>query len=76
MTTGVSNKVVVDRIEGDLAVLVLYDDDRVKLNVPVRCLPEGLREGDHLLMSFSDDRASRAAEKKRVDDLLEGLKRK
>lgn len=76
MTNGVSNKVIVDRIEGDLAVLVLHSDDRVKLNVPIRCLPGGLREGDHLVMSFSEDQGSRASEKSRVDELLEGLKRK
>lgn len=68
--------VIVDRLEGNLAVLVLSDDDRMKLNVPISCLPQGLREGDHLLMSFSEDQASRASEKKRVDDLLEGLKRR
>ena len=30
---------VVDRIEDDLAVLVLSDDDKVKLNLPVDRLP-------------------------------------
>jgi Protein of unknown function (DUF3006) len=69
-----SAKVVIDRIEGDLAVIVIYDDDRVKFNLPVRYLPEGLREGDHLLMSFEEAEASRESEKNKIDDLLKELK--
>jgi hypothetical protein len=69
-----STKLVVDRIEGDLAVLVLYDDDGVKFDLPLRYLPEGVKEGDHLLMNFREDEASRASEQKRVDDLLKELK--
>lgn len=69
-----STKVVVDRIESDLAVLVLYDDDHVKFNLPLQYLPEGVREGDHLQMSFGQDEVSRESERKRVDDLLKDLK--
>ena len=69
-------RVIIDRIEGDLAVLVLYEDDRVKFNVPVRLLPEGAREGDHMLMTFSEDSASRESEQKRIDNLLDELKSK
>ena len=70
-----STKVVIDRIEGDLAVLVLYDDDRVKFNLPLQCLPEGVREGDYLQMGFAQDEQSREVEGKKVEDLLKGLKR-
>ena len=69
-------RVIIDRIEGDLAVLVLYDDDQVKFNMPVRLLPEGAREGDHLLMTFAEDKGSREAETKRISDLLGELTRK
>jgi hypothetical protein len=74
MKTSPSTKVVVDRIEGDLAVLVLYEDDRVKFSFPIRCLPEGLREGDHLLMSFNEDEGSRRFEEGKIVDLLKQLK--
>lgn len=74
MTSGQSIKVVVDRIEGDLAVFVLYDDDRVKFNLPLRFLPEGLKDGDHLSMSFSKDEPSRESQKKRIEGLLDELK--
>lgn len=71
-----SSKVIIDRIEGDLAVLVLHDDDGVKLNVPVALLPDGAKGGDHLTMSFVTDKASKESEKKRIDNLLAELKGK
>jgi len=70
-----STKIVIDRIEGDLAVLALYEDDRVKFNFPLQYLPEGVREGDHLQMTFAQDEQSRDAEQKKVEDLLKELKR-
>jgi len=69
-------RVVIDRFEGDLAVLVLYEDDGVKFNMPLRLLPEGAREGDHLLLTFAQDNASRESEKKRIGNLLDELKGK
>jgi len=75
MKSGGSTKVVVDRIEGDVAVLVLHEDDRVKFNLPLHYLPEGVREGDHLQMGFAQDEESRESERKRVGDLLKDLKR-
>jgi len=74
MSSETSTRVVIDRIEGDLAVLVLYDDDRIKFNLPLRYLNQGVKEGDHLQMSFSEDAASRQGERKRIDDLLKDLK--
>ncbi len=74
MKPGASTKVIVDRIEGELAVLVLHEDDLVKFNLPVRLLPDDAREGDHLQMSFATDELSREAEKKRIDNLLGELK--
>ena len=63
-----------DRIEGDLAVLVLYDDDRVRFNFPVAYLPNDAKEGDHFQMSFAKDEVSRDSQKKRIDNLLGELK--
>lgn len=71
-----SSKVIIDRIEGDLAVLVLHDDDGVKFNVPVALLPDGAKDGDHLTMSFVTDKASKESEKKRIANLLAELKGK
>jgi Protein of unknown function (DUF3006) len=63
-------KVVIDRIEGDKAVVVLYDDGAVKFNLPAKLLPEGIKGGDHLLMSFAVDRERRDSEKKKIEGLL------
>lgn len=76
MKSSASIKVVIDRTEDDLAVIVLYDDDRVRFNLPIRYLPRGVREGDHLQMSFTENEASRHSEQKRVDELLKELKSK
>jgi hypothetical protein len=74
MKSPASIKVIIDRVEGDVAVLVLYDDDRVKFNLPVSYLPDGTIDGDHFQMSFTKDDLSRESEKKRVDDLLKQLR--
>jgi hypothetical protein len=66
-------RVVIDRIEGNIAVLVLYEDDRIKFNLPIQYLPKGVRGGDHLQVTFTLDEQSREAERKRVEDLLKEL---
>lgn len=73
MTEKTSSKVVVDRVEGDLAVIVMFDDDSVQFNLPVAHLPEGVKDGDHLQMTFSVDKESRQAQKQKVADLLSEL---
>ncbi|HMG35246.1 MAG TPA: DUF3006 domain-containing protein [Blastocatellia bacterium] len=69
-----SHKLVVDRIEGELAVLLVYDDDRIRINVPLSLLPEGTREGDHLNVQFSRDEEGRRLEEDRVTRLMRELK--
>jgi hypothetical protein len=66
-------KVVVDRIEGNLAVVALYDDDSVKFNLPVKFLPEGTRGGDHFQVAFTEDKEGREETKKNVEGLLKEL---
>lgn len=67
---------IVDRIEDDRAALVLSDDDKVKLNLPVKLLPSGVKSGDHLEVTFKIDRARTLEVGTQVEDLLEKLKRK
>ena len=67
-------KIVVDRIEGDTAVLELYDNEGVRFTLPVKCLPEGTRGGDHLRAVFTQDIESRERERKKAERLLEELK--
>ena len=39
-------KAVVDRIEGQIAI-VLFGDDEIKADIPLVLLPEGTKEGSH-----------------------------
>ena len=71
-----SVSMIVDRIEDDRAALVLSDDDEVKVNLPAKLLPDGVKSGDHLEVTFKIDRARTAEVGAQVEDLLEKLKRK
>lgn len=52
-------RAVVDRIEdNEMAVLLIGDDGKVQLDVPVALLPEGASDGDHLRLTFSLDKAA------------------
>ncbi|MHB1455300.1 MAG: DUF3006 domain-containing protein [Armatimonadota bacterium] len=48
-------KVFIDRIEGDIAVLLLGDTGEVVANVPVFWLPKGVKEGIYLKAEFQID---------------------
>ena len=78
---------VIDRLEGDTAVLSVGDGGRT-MDVPVSRLPEGATDGDHLRLTFDGepaadtlkraarDEGSRAAAEERIRSLREGLKRR
>ena len=66
-------KVVIDRIEGSVAVLMVADDESVQFNLPVAYLPAGVKEGDHLEVNFTIDPEGRKAAERRVEDLLKDL---
>jgi hypothetical protein len=66
-------KVIIDRIEDDIATVVMSDDDKVHFNLPAEYLPEGAKGGDHFQIVFKKDKESRDAEKKKADDLLKEL---
>lgn len=42
----------VDRIEGDLAVIVLSDGSGVQFELPLKYLPPNVSGGDHLLINL------------------------
>ena len=66
-------KVIVDRIEGAVAVLISCEDESVQVNVPVPLLPSGCREGDILTIRIERDRAATKAAQERVSGLVEKL---
>jgi hypothetical protein len=69
-------KVTVDRLEGDMAVLLLRNDERIKFNLPINLLPEGVHEGDILDISITIDEGATDESKSRVSSLIERLKSK
>jgi len=68
--------VSIDRIGEGVAVLILLEDPRQRMMVPVALLPPGCSEGDILTMRLERDPAATAAAKERVSGLIEKLKKK
>ena len=68
-------RAVIDRVEGELAVL-LVGDESTKLNIPLSLLPDGCKEGDVLNISIERDVVGTEQTKERVTDLMEKLKKK
>lgn len=64
-------KAVVDRIEGDIAVLLAAEDEFV-VHIPLQLLPN-IKEGDHLQASWAVDPQATEQAKDRVTDLLQKL---
>lgn len=69
------HKVVVDRIEGNLAVILL-EDRSIKLDIPLELLPQGSKEGMWLNLSFELDHTTTEGQKEKITKLIEKLKSK
>jgi hypothetical protein len=67
-------KVTLDRIEEGNAVLLIRDDETVKINIPLFLLPPESREGDILDVTIARDVQETEDAKERVSNLLEKLK--
>src|SRR5687768_12669950 len=57
----------------DVKLASLVTDDGAELVLPLALLPDGTQDGDVLLISIKQDRATRAARRKRVANLQERL---
>ena len=71
-----SFKVTLDRIEGSTALLLLRDEESIKIDIPLFLLPPESREGDILDISIARDVQETEAAKERVSALLDKLKNK
>lgn len=69
-------KATLDRIEGSTAVLLVRDEENVKLNFPLFLLPAGSREGDILEITIDKNIQETGAASERVSSLIEKLKTK
>ena len=70
-----SFKVILDRIEEDVAVLFVRDEEKIKINIPLFLLPAGSKE-DILNIAIARNVNETEAAKERVSSLLEKLKNK
>ena len=62
-------KFVVDRIENNIAVCIL--DDETKLVVPVKALPEGIKEGS--VLKIVEDKEEEKKRTEKISALLDKL---
>jgi hypothetical protein len=69
-------KATIDRIEGKMAVLLMGEDGKEKVNMPLSLLPEGCNEGDILSVSIELDPEATKQAKERVSGMMEKLKKK
>lgn len=68
-------KAVVDRFEGDYAVLVCGDAE-IKVNLPRQLLPPGVKEGSWLRVHLKLDEEATKKQEKKISNLLDKLKGK
>lgn len=65
---------VIDRIEdGDMAVLLVGEDSKTQVDVPLSLLPQGAEAGDHLRIRITIDSGARASAEERIKKLQEQL---
>jgi hypothetical protein len=69
-------KATLDRIEEGIAVLLVRDEETVKINIPLFLLPSESREGDILDITIARNIKETGDAKERVSALLEKLKNK
>lgn len=69
-------KATLDRIENDMAVLLIRNDETIKINIPMTLMPKGCSEGDIMDIIISKDEKATEDARKRVSDLIEKLKSK
>ncbi|MBC7473420.1 MAG: DUF3006 domain-containing protein [Candidatus Sericytochromatia bacterium] len=66
-------KAYIDRIEGDLAVIYLGDEQSDKIDLPIKFLPNGVKEDMHLKIIIDIDSQSSKDVSKEVEDLRSKL---
>jgi hypothetical protein len=69
-------KVTLDRIEEGTAVLLVRNEESVRINIPLFLLPAESKEGDILDITIAKDVKETEDAKERVSSLLEKLKNK
>jgi hypothetical protein len=66
-------KAYLDRIEGNIAVLYLDEDDLFKFDLPLKFLPADIKEGTALKLTIDIDKKKDEKTGKEVEDLRKSL---
>ena len=66
-------KAYLDRIEGDIAVVYLGEDQTHKIDIPLEFLPKDISEDTNLKISFDIDKKSNEKVGQEVEDLRKQL---
>jgi hypothetical protein len=69
-------KAIIDRLEGELAVLLMGEEGKIRVNFPISLLPEGSKESDVLSIAIERDPQATQQTKERTSSLMEKLKKK
>ena len=68
---------VIDRIEdNDMAVILLGDDEKERIDLPIAFLPKDASDGDHLRINITLDKESRASAEEKVKKLQDELEKR
>lgn len=62
-----------DRIEGDMGVVYLGEDEAHKIDIPLQYLPPGIKGGASLKITIEEDKEGQQAIKDRILKLQKGL---
>ena len=68
-------KAVIDRFEGDFAVLLLGNEE-IKVDFPKKHLPKGSREGSWLTIGIALDPEGEKQQREKITKLIDKLKNK
>ena len=68
-------KAVIDRFEGDTAV-VLFGEDEIRVDIPKIILPEASKEGSWLIVNMELDHEGEEQQREKISNLLDKLKNK
>ncbi len=68
-------KAVIDRFEGNYAV-ILVGNEEVMVDVPIKFMPRGAKEGSWLKIVFELDSEGTEKQKEKISNLLDKLKSK
>ena len=69
-------RVTLDRVEEGLAILLVREDESVRLTLPRSLLPSGAREGDILEVAIRRDTAATEEARQRVAERIERLRKR